>query len=256
MVAADRGVDPSRVTLVSSTVDEVAYDLPAITTAGRYWVRGTATADDEPWPFELFVKHVQSWSRSPLFAMVPDELRVTAAASVPWRTEPLAYRSDLAERLPEGLRMARCLGVFDLDELSAAVWLEKVPAHTAVWDAAALRPGGVPHGAVRREPPRRRARGRRRVPVHHPDLPRRPARRPGPPRAARPRRLATPAGRRGVRRRAARATPPRRGRRSGVRRRAAVAAEVRRPRRCLPQQPARRGRVRGLRAHRLRLHDS
>ncbi len=135
MVAADRGVDPGRVTLLSSKVEEVAYDLPAITTAGRYWVRGTATADDEPWSFELFVKHVQSWSRSPLFAMVPDDLREFAAATVPWRTEPLAYRSDLAERLPEGLRMARCLGVFDLDELSAAVWLEKVPAHTALWDA-------------------------------------------------------------------------------------------------------------------------
>ena len=135
MVAADRGLDPGRVTLLSSTVEEVAYDLPAITTAGRYWVRGTATADDEPWPFELFVKHVHSWSRSPMFAMVPDDLREQAAASVPWRTEPLAYRSDLAERLPEGLRMPRCLGVFDLDELSAAVWLEKVPAHPVVWDA-------------------------------------------------------------------------------------------------------------------------
>lgn len=136
MVAAERGVDPGRVTLVSSSVEEVAYDLPAITTAGRYWVRGTATADDgEPWPFELFVKQVQSWSRHPLFASVPDEMKELAAATVPWRTEPLAYRSDLADRLPDGLRMARSLGVFDLDELSAAVWLEKVPARTVTWDA-------------------------------------------------------------------------------------------------------------------------
>jgi len=83
MVAADRGLEPGRVTLLSSTVEEVAYDLPAITTAGRYWVRGTATADDEPWPFELFVKHVQSWSRSPLFASVPEDLREWAATTVP-----------------------------------------------------------------------------------------------------------------------------------------------------------------------------
>jgi hypothetical protein len=136
MVAAERGVDPGRVTVVSSSVEEVAYDLPAITTAGRYWVRGTATAEDgEPWPFELFVKQVQSWSRHPLFASVPDEMKELAAATVPWRTEPLAYRSDLADRLPDGLRMARSLGVFDLDELSAAVWLEKVPARTVTWDA-------------------------------------------------------------------------------------------------------------------------
>jgi hypothetical protein len=135
MVAADRGVDPSRVTLMSSSVEEVVYEIPAITTAGRYWVRGTAVADDEPWRFELFVKHVRSWAGSPMFTMVPADLREQAAASVPWRTEPLVYRSDLAERLPDGLRMARSLGVFDLDEMSSAIWLEKVPAARVTWDA-------------------------------------------------------------------------------------------------------------------------
>jgi hypothetical protein len=139
LVAADRGVDAHLVRLGDVTVAEVAYDLPTITTAGRYWVRGTATTGDEPWPFELFVKHVHSWERSPLFAAVPEELREQAAASVPWRTEPLAYRSDLAERLPEGLRMPHCLGVFDLDELSAAVWLQTVPATTVTWDEARFR---------------------------------------------------------------------------------------------------------------------
>lgn len=139
MVAADRDLDPAQVALVDSWAVEVAYDLPAITTAGRYWVRGTATTGDEPWPFELFAKHVQSWSRSPYFADVPDELKDAAAASVPWRTEPLVYRSDLAEHLPDGLRMPRCLGVFDLDELSAAVWLQKVPAVTVAWDLPRFR---------------------------------------------------------------------------------------------------------------------
>ena len=134
MVAADRGLDPSRVALVDSSVTEVDYDLPTLTTAGRYWVRGTATCDDEPWSFELFVKHVHSWERSPLFASVPEDMREMAAAGVPWRTEPLVYRSDLAERLPAGLRMPHCLGVFDLDDLSAAVWLQKVPAVAVTWD--------------------------------------------------------------------------------------------------------------------------
>lgn len=59
-----------------------------------------------------------------------------AAASVPWRTEPLAYRSDLGDRLPEGLSMPRALGVFDLDELSAAVWLEEVTHPGVPWDLA------------------------------------------------------------------------------------------------------------------------
>lgn len=141
MVAVDRGLEPGLVTLVDVSVTEVPYDLAALTTAGRYWVRGTAVADgeDEPWPFTLFVKHVQAWTRSPLFAVVPEELRELAAAGVPWRTEALVYRSDLGERLPAGLRMPTCLGVFDLDELSAAIWLEKVPAVPVTWDADRFR---------------------------------------------------------------------------------------------------------------------
>ena len=56
-----------------------------------------------------------------------------AEAGVPWRTEPLAYRSDLGDRLPAGLRMPRSVGVFDLDEKSAAVWLEDVATVPMSW---------------------------------------------------------------------------------------------------------------------------
>jgi hypothetical protein len=87
-------------------------------------------------PYELFVKHVQSWSRSPLFAEVPEEIREMAEASVPWRTEHLLYRSDVAQHLPEGLTMPRALGVFDLDEKSASVWLEVIETEAVEWDLA------------------------------------------------------------------------------------------------------------------------
>ena len=87
-------------------------------------------------PFRMFVKHVQSWARHPFFQFVPPELREQAAAGVPWRTEGLAYRSDLRDRLPEGLTMPRALGVFDLDEESNAVWLEEVPVVASSWDLA------------------------------------------------------------------------------------------------------------------------
>jgi hypothetical protein len=127
--------DPGSVELLASSVEEVAYDLPAITTAGRYWVSGTVRGPHGVEPFRLFVKHVQSWARSPFFAEVPEEIREMAEAGVPWRTEPLAYRSDLRDRLPDGLAMPRALGVFDLDEKSAAVWLEDVTAPAVAWDA-------------------------------------------------------------------------------------------------------------------------
>jgi hypothetical protein len=128
-----------QVALRDVRVEPVDYDLPAITTAGRYWVSGHATTSCGCAPFRLFVKHVQSWSRHPFFAQVPEEYRQLATDTVPWRTEALLYRSDLGDRLPEGLSLPRALGVFDLDELSAAVWLEEVPKHEATWDVERYR---------------------------------------------------------------------------------------------------------------------
>ncbi|MET0839821.1 MAG: phosphotransferase [Marmoricola sp.] len=136
MVADLLGADAGVVEVVESQADEFPYDLPAITTAGRYWVSGTARVDGEPASFRMFVKHIQSWSRHPFFQFVPPEAREMATEGVPWRTEALAYASDLHDRLPEGLSMPRALGVFDLDELSNAVWLEEVPVVDREWDLA------------------------------------------------------------------------------------------------------------------------
>ena len=132
MVADLLGVDG--VELVASRAEEVPYDIPAITTGGRYWVRGAAVVDGDTRDFTLFVKHVHEWSRSALFESVPEDIRSWAARLVPWRTEGAVYRSDLASRLPVGLSMPRSLGVHDIDELSYAVWLEAVPAVPVTWD--------------------------------------------------------------------------------------------------------------------------
>ena len=104
-------------------------------------MRGDARVDGEVRPWSFFVKVVQSWSRSPLFEMVPEDIRDVAAASVPWRTEPLVYRSDLAARLPDGLLMPAAHGVFDLDDASASIWLEEVAAPPApvTWDLDRFR---------------------------------------------------------------------------------------------------------------------
>ncbi|MBM7520141.1 phosphotransferase [Nocardioides nitrophenolicus] len=132
MVAELLGVDD--VELVSSYAEVVDYALPAITTGGRWWVRGTAAVDGHAHDFRLFVKHVHEWSRSPLFAMVPPEVRAWAAGMVPWRTEGAVYASDLAHHLPDGLAIPRALGVHDIDAGSYAVWLEVVPAVEVAWD--------------------------------------------------------------------------------------------------------------------------
>lgn len=121
-------------TLLSSYAEEVPYELPAITTGGRWWVRGEAAVDGHRHAFELFVKQVHEWSRSPFFAELPPEIRPWAAKQVPWRTEGAVYRSDLGDHLPAGLALPRSVGVHDIDDLSYAVWLEVVPTDGAEWD--------------------------------------------------------------------------------------------------------------------------
>ncbi|HEX4699851.1 MAG TPA: phosphotransferase [Actinomycetes bacterium] len=120
--------------MTASCAEVVPYDLQALTTGGRFWVRGTARHGCTESPYAFFVKLVQSWARSPLFDLVPADLRAHALAMVPWHREPDVYRSDLDNRLPDGLRLPRSFGVFDIDEMSASVWLGVVDAEPVRWD--------------------------------------------------------------------------------------------------------------------------
>lgn len=133
LVAAQLGVDAVR--LESVTAEVAPYDLEALTTAGRYWVHGTATTPDgTELPYRFFVKVVQSWERSPVFQMVPEEMRAEALAMIPWEREPVVYRSDLGDLLPDGLTMPAARRVAEVDDLSAAVWLDAVDVQPVRWD--------------------------------------------------------------------------------------------------------------------------
>lgn len=133
MVAALLG--DAEVEVLSARVDAHPYPHPALTTRERRVVSGTARgADGREQPYAFFVKVVGSWAGSPLSVHVPEPLRATVAALLPWRTEPDLYRSDLRDRLPAGLTVPRAFGVHDLDDGSIAVWLELVPGRTTAWD--------------------------------------------------------------------------------------------------------------------------
>jgi hypothetical protein len=133
LVAAQLGVPEA--TVLTSAIEVHPYDRPAITTAGRYLVTGTAeTPDGQACSYAFFVKVIQAYQRSPLRLAVPAPLRAGAAAVVPWHTEADLYRSDLRHRLPPGLTTPRALAVRDLDEDSAALWLERVPVRPVAWD--------------------------------------------------------------------------------------------------------------------------
>ena len=136
IVARALGEDPATVTVLDCEASVVPYALDAITTAGRYWVAARAATPRGERDVRLFVKHVQSWSRSPLFRQVPEEMRAIAESSVPWRTEPLIYQSDLRDRLPAGLTMPVALHVAFLDEGSAAIWLPALDVDARDWHTA------------------------------------------------------------------------------------------------------------------------
>jgi hypothetical protein len=133
MVEEDLGVDGAE--LVSCHAEVAEYDLDALTTAGRYWVRGTARHSGGLSAFSFFVKVVQSWTRSPQFQRVPEPLREIATAALPWRSEPAVYGSDLRSRLPDGLSMPRAYAVRDIDDLSAGLWLQSIDHDTRHWGA-------------------------------------------------------------------------------------------------------------------------
>jgi hypothetical protein len=134
MVAESLGVE--RAEVLDCQVSIAEYDIEALTTAGRFWVRGTARHEGGTSPYAFFVKVVQSWTRSPAFAHVPPHMREAAAAGLPWRTEPRIYRSDLAARLPPGFSMPTAHAVVDIDDESAALWLAGVDVDPAPWRIA------------------------------------------------------------------------------------------------------------------------
>ena len=134
-VVADLWQVPT-VALIDSTAEPVAYDVPSILTGARTWVRGHADDGTGVRSFTLFVKRVHSWRHSPAFAFVPPEIAEWAAASLPWRGEPLVYASDLAERLPAGLTMPRGLRIEEHPDETALLWLEAVDCDPVPWTAA------------------------------------------------------------------------------------------------------------------------
>jgi len=133
---AAAGLGVRHATVLTSSARVFPYDRPALTTAGRYLVTGTARAGTgEVRAFCFFVKVIHAYQRSPLRFLVPAHLRARAAALIPWHTEADLYRSDLRDRLPHGLTIPRAAAVRDLDADSAALWLEHVPASRVIGDA-------------------------------------------------------------------------------------------------------------------------
>lgn len=127
--------DARSVVLVSAHAEDFPYDVPSLTTAGRFAVSGAALVDGAERDFSFFVKHIREWSLSPEFAFVPAEIRDWARTTVPWRTEAEVYSSNLAAELPPGLVMPDAI-VQEIDDSSYAVWLGLVEVDATEWSLA------------------------------------------------------------------------------------------------------------------------
>jgi hypothetical protein len=77
-------LDVRHATVLTSSARVFPYDRPAITTAGRYLVTGSARiGTGEVRAFSFFVKLIHAYQRSPLRFAVPQHLRAEAAAFIP-----------------------------------------------------------------------------------------------------------------------------------------------------------------------------
>ena len=173
MVADLLGADPAETTVLDSIAEEFPYDLPAITTAGRYWVSGTAEVGGAPKPFRMFVKHVQSWARHPFFAMVPPEQREWAADDCPLADRgtglPLRPRRTTPPRTRHAARARRLRPRRGVQRGLAGGG----PRRRSRVGPDALHPGGQAARPARHQCPRDGAARQRRAHHDDPDLPRR-----------------------------------------------------------------------------------
>ncbi len=119
--------------LIDVSASRFPYEIPSLTTAGRFKVSGTARFRGREAKFSFFVKHVQEWSLSSEFKNVPPEMREWARTTIPWLTEAEVYTSTLANQLPSGFSMPSVLSVRTIDESSYSVWLDLVDKDSMEW---------------------------------------------------------------------------------------------------------------------------
>lgn len=113
-------------------VEVVDYPIGTPTTEGLYRVFGTA--DGVGW--SCFVKQLQSVRHWPLLSMVPEELREEFVQNLPWQLEVAVHRSNVAELLPDGMRLPTAYRIDLYDDDRATLWMENVIPEPGPWPMA------------------------------------------------------------------------------------------------------------------------
>jgi hypothetical protein len=128
-ITGDPAATPGEVRL-----EVVDYPIGTPSTEALLQLFGTATThtgDVVDW--SCFVKKLQSVRHWPGIVMLPEEFRETFARNLPWQLEIAVHRSNIADLLPDGLRLPQAYRIDTYDDDRATLWMENVVQEPGPW---------------------------------------------------------------------------------------------------------------------------
>jgi Phosphotransferase enzyme family len=129
-VTGDPGAVP-----VDARAEAVDYAVGTPSTEALVRVRGTARhTDGTTTDWSVFVKRVRSVRYWEHLQSIPEPVRETFVANVPWRLEIAIHESGVAGLLPDGMRLPVAYRIDESDDERATVWMEDVVECAEPWD--------------------------------------------------------------------------------------------------------------------------
>lgn len=128
-IAADPWATPGE-----ARVESVDYPIGTPSTEALVRLFGTvttSTGDVADW--SCFVKKFRSVRHWPGIGMVPEAMRERFAFNLPWQLEVAVHRSNVAQLLPEGMRLPASYRIDVYDDDRATLWMENVDQEPGPW---------------------------------------------------------------------------------------------------------------------------
>ena len=110
-------------------VEPVDYPIGTPSTESLNRVFGTSNGVE----WSCFVKKFQSVRYWPMMHLLPEEFRALFIHNLPWQLEIAVHRSDIADLLPEGLRLPAAYRIDVYDDDRATLWMENVVQEWGPW---------------------------------------------------------------------------------------------------------------------------
>jgi len=118
----------------SARVEPFEYLIGTPSTEQLLRLFGTATlSDDSEVKWSCFVKKLQSVRHWPMIHIIPEPARQNFIDNMPWRLEVAVHRSDVAEILPDGLRLPTAYRIDEHEDDRAVLWMENVDQLPGCW---------------------------------------------------------------------------------------------------------------------------